>query len=89
VALSTSRYYDDKFLGLADMFGGGVWLVRLDSDDLSSRLPQAIREAWDQAPHVRPTLRARAEEQIVMSMAGLERVVELVNTASSRSSEAS
>ena len=34
VALTSSRYYDDKFLGLADMFGVGLTLVRLDDASL-------------------------------------------------------
>ena len=38
VGLSSSRYYDDKFEGLAAMFGTGLELVRLDGDDVEDRL---------------------------------------------------
>ena len=38
IALSTSRYYDDKFLGLADMFGTGLELVDTEAEDLQDRL---------------------------------------------------
>ena len=34
IALSTSRYYEDKFLGLADMFGTGLELVDTETEDL-------------------------------------------------------
>jgi polysaccharide pyruvyl transferase WcaK-like protein len=80
VALSTSQYYDDKFLGLADMFPGGLQLLRLDDAVLAVRLPQAIFSAWDGAPDVRSTLRERAQEQIAASRDGLDRVLDLVDT---------
>jgi hypothetical protein len=65
------------------MFGGGVQLVHLDAEDCSIQLADAIRDAWDQAPHLRSALRASAMEQIVSSDAGMERVMQLVNAASS------
>ena len=79
VALSTSQYYDDKFLGLADMFDDGLQLLRLTDADLAVRLPHAISSAWEAAPEVRSTLRARAQEQIAASRSGLDRVLDLVD----------
>ena len=39
VGLTGSAYYDAKFAGLADQFGGsGLWIVRLDQDELPARL---------------------------------------------------
>ena len=78
VALTSSAYYDDKFLGLADMFGTGLELVRLDSDDLGERLPAAVRSAWARAPEERPTLLASAAEQIAASRTTFERICDLV-----------
>jgi polysaccharide pyruvyl transferase WcaK-like protein len=79
VALSSSQYYDDKFLGLSDMFGEGLQLLRLDDGDLNMKVPTAIRAAWDLAPQARARLLTRAEEQIAESKRGLERVLDLVD----------
>jgi polysaccharide pyruvyl transferase WcaK-like protein len=78
VALTSSAYYDDKFHGLAGMFGTGLELVRLDEEDLGARLSAAIRSAWKLAPEVRPALLTSAAEQIERSLAALERVCGLV-----------
>jgi polysaccharide pyruvyl transferase WcaK-like protein len=78
VALTTSAYYDDKFLGLADMFGAGLELVRLDGEDLGERLSADIRSARARAPDVRPALRASAAEQMALSRKAFERVCGLV-----------
>ncbi|WP_218822450.1 polysaccharide pyruvyl transferase family protein [Geodermatophilus pulveris] len=78
VALTSSRYYDDKFLGLAGMFGAGLELVRLDRDDLAERLTAAIRSAWERAPEERAALLASAEEQIATSRRTFDRVCDLV-----------
>jgi polysaccharide pyruvyl transferase WcaK-like protein len=64
VAMTSSRYYDDKFLGLADMFGVGLTLVRLDDASLERELANGISRSWEQAPSVREELRARARQQI-------------------------
>jgi polysaccharide pyruvyl transferase WcaK-like protein len=70
IALSTSRYYDDKFLGLADMFGTGLELVDTETEDLEHRLSTAIREAWERVPRIRTALRTAAEHQIAASKHG-------------------
>jgi hypothetical protein len=75
IALSTSRYYDDKFLGLADMFGAGLELVHTETDDLQQRLSKAVREAWERAPEVRPALRTAAENQVASSCHGFEQAL--------------
>jgi polysaccharide pyruvyl transferase WcaK-like protein len=78
VALTSSSYYDDKFLGLADMFGTGLQLVPLDSDELEERLVSAIRSGWERAIEVRPALLASAADQIAASRRGFERAYDLV-----------
>jgi polysaccharide pyruvyl transferase WcaK-like protein len=65
VGLANSRYYDDKFLGLADMFGVGLTLVRLDSGSLEEELAEGIGSSWDQAPLVREELRGRPQQVVV------------------------
>ncbi|MFI6865262.1 polysaccharide pyruvyl transferase family protein [Nocardia sp. NPDC050406] len=78
IAVTASQYYDDKFHGLADMFGAGLRVVHLDSTDLERELTHQVRELWEAAPDVRETLRHKAVEQIDASRAGLERVFRLV-----------
>lgn len=80
VGLTSSRYYDDKFLGLRAMFQDGLHLVRLGEPDLEERLGTAVHAAWSQAPDVRLPLRERALAQITTSRQGFERVFELVET---------
>lgn len=81
VALSSSRYYDAKFLGLEDMFGTGLTLVHLQDPALPQTLSDAIGVAWEQAPAVRDELRARARAQIAASREAFDRVFALVDKA--------
>jgi polysaccharide pyruvyl transferase WcaK-like protein len=81
VGLSTSRYYDDKFAGLAAMFGTEPELIRLDQDEVEGRLERSIRRVWTRAPELRPTLLEGAVRQIEASRAAFERVAVLVDGA--------
>jgi polysaccharide pyruvyl transferase WcaK-like protein len=78
VALTSSTYYDDKFLGLGDMFSTGVDLVRLEDDDLADRLCAAVRSSWKRAPEERPALLTSAVQQIALGRRTFERVCGLV-----------
>ncbi|MFC9994994.1 polysaccharide pyruvyl transferase family protein [Nocardia sp. NPDC127526] len=78
VAVTASQYYDDKFYGLADMFGAGLRIVHCDVDNLESELTRAVRELWESASELRDTLQQKAVEQIDAGRAGLERVFRLV-----------
>lgn len=78
VAVTASRYYDDKFNGLADMFGAGLRVVPLATGDLDTELTLAVRELWESAPELRDTLQQKAVEQIDAGRAGLDRVFRLV-----------
>lgn len=77
VALTASEYYDDKFLGLGDMFEVGMAAVNLQTPDLEAVLQKAISDAWESAPAVRDRLRDRAQTQILDSRNGFERVYAL------------
>lgn len=79
VGLTTTEYYDDKFLGLVDMFGGGMQLVHLSDDNLSDRLDSAIRAAWATTDDARAELRARAVDQIDASKRAFDAVFDLVD----------
>lgn len=78
VALTSTEYYDDKFLGLDDMFKGGVRLVHFDDPDFVERLGAAIADSWEDAPQLRDSLRARADEQVVSGQQLYERLFELL-----------
>ncbi|QDQ96668.1 polysaccharide pyruvyl transferase family protein [Tomitella fengzijianii] len=70
VVLTSSTYYDDKFHGLAGMFGDGVTVVPLNGDGLRTRLADAVEAAWTQAPALRAPLLAAARVQIDLSRKG-------------------
>jgi polysaccharide pyruvyl transferase WcaK-like protein len=78
VGLTSSEYYDDKFLGLRDMFDHGLQLIHLDEPDLDVQLGNAIRSLWQQAPELRDGLRRRAVDQIRTSTEFYARIFELV-----------
>ncbi len=78
VALTSTAYYDDKFVGLNAMFGQGLTLVRLDDPELEQTLVTAIDRAWQAAPVVREPLRAAARMQIDASRAAFDRVATLI-----------
>jgi polysaccharide pyruvyl transferase WcaK-like protein len=80
VGITASEYYDDKFHGLAQMFGTGMRVVHLNDPALEANLTRVIEEVWEGAPAVRDPLRQRAVEQIDASRAGLERVFRLVES---------
>lgn len=80
VALSSTPYYDAKFVGLGDMFGGGLELVDLNDPQLAQRLTSSIRSAWAQAADARSALRARARIQIDSSKEAFAHVFELVES---------
>ena len=78
VALARSTYYIDKFLGLADQFGGGCDLVILEEPDIADRLVAAVDRAWREAESVRPRLLEAAARQIQLGQMAYQRVYELV-----------
>jgi len=80
VSLSTSVYYDDKFYGLAEMFGTGLTVVHLEDQDLPNILTRAIGDLWDAAPALRKPLQQKAIEQIAASKEAFERISRLVAT---------
>lgn len=78
VGLSRGSYYRGKFAGLSGQFPGGCQIVRLDSPGLRSELTQAISQAWDAAPQLRPALWAEAEKQIATGRAAYRALREMV-----------
>ncbi|WP_280264010.1 polysaccharide pyruvyl transferase family protein [Nocardia wallacei] len=83
VGLTASRYYDDKFHGLAEMFGTGLRVVDMEGPELRRSLTRAIEELWDAAPELRDPLQQRAVAQIDASRTAVRRVIGLVEGAPS------
>jgi polysaccharide pyruvyl transferase WcaK-like protein len=79
VALSNSRYYSDKFLGLADQFGQGCTVIDLTDSHLRDRLETAIAAAWTSAPHSRSALLTAAARQLELGREAYRKVAELVS----------
>jgi polysaccharide pyruvyl transferase WcaK-like protein len=67
IGLSRSSYYDVKFLGLREQFGGGLELLHLDRPDFGPELFRRVRTMWDGAPLWRDNLLAIASKQIELS----------------------
>jgi colanic acid/amylovoran biosynthesis protein len=80
VALARSRYYVDKFLGLAEQFGGGggCQVVLVDDTKMPEQLATAIEEAWTIADQVRPKLLEAAKHQMKLSELAYRRVYEML-----------
>lgn len=78
VGLAASGYYVHKFLGLADQFGGGCALVRLDANGLDERIDTAIDQAWTSAPRLAPRLLEAAERQLEQSREAYRRLKAIV-----------
>jgi colanic acid/amylovoran biosynthesis protein len=80
IGLSRSAYYDDKFLGLRDQFGGGVELVHFDDPDFGRRLVDTARMLWNVAPDLRSKLLTAAEAQIGLSRGVYEKFASIVRS---------
>jgi polysaccharide pyruvyl transferase WcaK-like protein len=64
IGLVKSKYYVDKFLGLADQFGAGCEIICLDEESLKDTLVEKIEQAWSAAEMLRPQLLQAAADQI-------------------------
>jgi polysaccharide pyruvyl transferase WcaK-like protein len=85
VALTSSGYYDAKFLGLEDQFEDGLEIVRLDAGGFEPRLSAAIDRAWESAAEARPRLLRLAERQVKQGHAAYRRLHEIVSEATDAS----
>ena len=69
VAIAATRYYQMKFSGLRELFGGGCEIVVIDCPGASADLEAAIIAAWTHAPGLRQALLKAADAQIERSTA--------------------
>jgi colanic acid/amylovoran biosynthesis protein len=79
VTLVNSRYFEDKMLGLADQFGAGCVVLRLDDPALDQRLPAELAEMWGAAATLRAPLLAAAARQAQLADAAYERFALMVD----------
>ncbi len=80
VALARSAYYVDKFLGLADQFGSGCWVVLLNDEQFPEVLAAAIDGAWESAERLRPQLLEAARHLIEANRNAYRRLFDLVTS---------
>jgi len=80
IGLARSTYYVDKFLGLAEQFGAGCRVIRLDSEALQEQLVCNIRETWQLADQMRPQLLQAAARQVEKGWAAYQRLFELMTS---------
>jgi polysaccharide pyruvyl transferase WcaK-like protein len=88
VALVKSTYYANKMMGLAQQFGLGCELVRLDEEAVSERLGAAIDRAWADADRVRGRLLGAATDQIERGRTAYARLRDIVATRAAGTSGA-
>ena len=84
VGLAGSRYYFDKFYGLAEQFGAGCTVLDLNDPELEQRLTAALLTGWQTADALRPTLLAAAARQILAGQEAYQRVAVIVGERGSR-----
>ncbi len=79
VGLAATRYYVDKFLGLADQFGVGCAVVDVTDERGPAEVGDRVTELWRTADDVRPLLRAAAARQLADGRGAYSRVQALVS----------
>jgi polysaccharide pyruvyl transferase WcaK-like protein len=67
IALAKSEYYQSKFGGLSDQFGGGCKIVYYDDPCFRFKLFEEIIDMWNRADQYRDHLLAAAECQVLSS----------------------
>jgi len=88
VGLAASRYYVDKFEGLADQFGPGCEVVVVTGDDSTSAIRDRVVDLWHRAEGVSPLLRVEAARQLELGRQAYAEVQELVDRRRAARAEA-
>jgi polysaccharide pyruvyl transferase WcaK-like protein len=79
IGLTSSSYYDSKFYGLRDQFGGLLDVVPLPGGDLTARLGSAIDQAWRSAEEKRAPLLELAARQVEAGRTAYARLRDLIS----------
>lgn len=80
VCIAKSKYYVDKFFGLAEQFGTGCEVICMDEGQLRENLIFAIDNAWRLAEEVRAQLLESAKQQVELSHAAYQQVYQMVDS---------
>ena len=80
IGLVKSSYYDYKFAGLADQFGGGCEVVFLDDPQLREKLELVLENALQNAQKNQSNLLQKAQLQIQASRSAYQKFYELIST---------
>jgi colanic acid/amylovoran biosynthesis protein len=78
VGLVTSAYYEQKFAGLAGLFGAGCRRVDVAAADADAALAQAVDESWERADELRGDLLESARRQVEASRAAYRQLYDFV-----------
>ncbi len=78
IGLANSEYYVDKFLGLADQFGGGCDLIHLSDARFPEHLSETVDRVWATADAIRPALLDSTRRQIETGLAAYRHAYELI-----------
>jgi len=81
VGLSRTRYYDGKLEGLAEIFGEGARVVRLEDAEWEEGLLAAVRELWAGASGFRARLLSAAGDQVRRQHDAYDRIAGLAGGA--------
>jgi len=74
VGLYKNAYYRDKFLGLAELYGAGVFPVDIGSDSWHLGLTRQANTAWDAAPSIRNSILESVDRQIGLGRSAYARL---------------
>lgn len=66
LGIARSQYYQDKFAGLADLFGEGCGVACLDDEHFEDVAFREAQRLWSLADDLKPYLLRSAEEQIAL-----------------------
>ena len=80
IGIAQSKYYQNKFRGLANEFGGGCVTLQPDDANFPKKLSAAIDQLWEQAEGLKPKLLLAAEWQIQNGRSAYARLPELMGT---------
>lgn len=82
IGLVKSSYYEYKFAGLADQFGGGCEVVFLDDPQLKEKLESVLESTFQNAQKNQSNLLQKAQLQIQASHNAYQKFYELISTQS-------
>jgi colanic acid/amylovoran biosynthesis protein len=78
IALSNRPYYDWKFTGLSNQFGGGLAVIPIHDERFKTKLAETAHRFWNTAPEFKSVLIRAALKQIEASRSAFSRVPALV-----------